>query len=238
MMSLVEHSGKQGVLKKVSCVSSKEAASSIVNNAGALRTFGDEDENVLTGLIGIVAREQAADYAATLLARWGDLGRVLTARPELLAQDVPVIVADLISAARGAVAQALARKIRNRPIIADFEALQEYLLLKIGYERAEHVRMLLLDTKKHLLADELLISGTIDEAVVYTREIVRRCLDLGATSLFLVHNHPSGSPEPSAGDRQLSARLSRVLRPLGICVDDHLIVATGGITSLRSLGLI
>jgi DNA repair protein RadC len=122
--------------------------------------------------------------------------------------------------------------------ISGTEALARYLRADMGYRPCEQLRILFLATGNRLLADEVVIEGSIDSASVLPRPIVHRALELGATGIIAVHNHPGGSPEPSRADIEATRYLVTACRPLEIEVHDHLIVARGGWTSLRLKGLL
>ena len=123
-------------------------------------------------------------------------------------------------------------------MLASWQALLDYLHADMAHLAIERVRALHLDGKNRLIRDDLVSEGTIDQAAVYVREIVRRAIDLGSASLILVHNHPSGDPSPSKADIALTREVIQAGRPLGIAVHDHVIVGANGNASLRALGLI
>ena len=109
---------------------------------------------------------------------------------------------------------------------------------QLQHETREQFRVLFLDTKNQLIADEIMSQGTVDQAPVYPREIARRALELSASSLILVHNHPSGDTKPSRADIDITRELIDALMSFDISIHDHLIVGTGGVTSFKSAGLI
>ena len=112
------------------------------------------------------------------------------------------------------------------------------LMIDMAHLNHERVRVLYLDVRNRLIDDHLLADGSVDEATVHPREVVKRALDLGASALILVHNHPSGSPEPSRADIQLTNRIAEAGRLLGIVVHDHVIIGKTGHVSLRAKGLV
>jgi DNA repair protein RadC len=133
----------------------------------------------------------------------------------------------------------LAREeILNQPILRNWEKLMAYLNLELARERVEHFRVLFLDGRNHLLADEALARGTVDHTPVYPREVVKRSLELHATALILVHNHPSGDPSPSRPDVEMTKEVSEAVGPIGVVVHDHVIVGNGKWLSLRQAGLL
>jgi len=114
----------------------------------------------------------------------------------------------------------------------------DYCRAAMAFESKEHFRILFLDKGNHLIADEQHQTGTVDHTPVYPREVVKRALELSATAVILVHNHPSGDPTPSRADIDMTRAIVEVARPLGIAVHDHLIVGKDGHASLKALKLI
>lgn len=151
---------------------------------------------------------------------------------------MPAPVADLILSARAVVEQALLEELQDRPILENGSVLERYLALSLAHQPVEQVRLLLLDARLQLIADEPLATGSAAEVPIYAREVARRCLDLGATGLILVHNHPSGQAQPGADDIAATRRLAETLRGLEIELWDHVVVAAGGSTSMRVAGLL
>ncbi|MCB2085084.1 MAG: DNA repair protein RadC, partial [Sphingomonadaceae bacterium] len=119
-----------------------------------------------------------------------------------------------------------------------WQALLDYLTIDMAHLTVERVRVLYLNTQNRLIQDHHVGDGSIDEAAIHPREVIRRGLDIGATALILVHNHPSGNPEPSRADIQITNRIAEAGRLLGITVHDHVIVGRNGHVSLRAKGLI
>lgn len=125
----------------------------------------------------------------------------------------------------------------DNPIITSWTQLADYCRVQMAFKEIEHFRILFLDKRNRLIADELHQKGTIDHTPVYPREVIKRALEFGATAIFLVHNHPSGDPSPSAADVRISRQIADVARELGITLHDHLIVGKSGNVSLRNLKL-
>ena len=123
-------------------------------------------------------------------------------------------------------------------MLATWQALLDYLRADMAHQVVERFRVLHLDTRNTLIRDELMSEGTIDQTAVYTRQVVKRALDLGAAAVILVHNHPSGDPSPSRADIEITKAIAAAGKPLGIAVHDHLIIGTKGHASLRAQGLI
>lgn len=178
--------------------------------------------------------------AKALIARFGSLAAVLDADPAALQETKGVGEAG--AAALKSVALAARRmargKVTNRPVLSSWQALLDYLAVDMGNLNHERVRVLYLNARNQLVLDHLAQDGTIDEAAIHPREVIRKGLDIGATALILVHNHPSGSPEPSRADIAITTQLAEAGRHLGIVVHDHVIVAGTKHVSLRAKGLI
>ncbi|MDW8369248.1 MAG: DNA repair protein RadC [Geminicoccaceae bacterium] len=200
-----------------------------------------EDGELLQILIYLVAPHAAVhEVAARLLDRFGTLGAVLAAREaDLLA--VPGVAREvprLFRMLRTTVARLLQEPLKQRPIIGSFNTLLDYLSVTMRDEPVEQVRILFLDRKNQLIRDEVVARGTVDHTPLYPREVLRACLDHGASAIILVHNHPSGDPSPSDADIQLTRQIDRALATLDIALHDHVVVGRGRWTSFRELGLL
>ncbi|WP_226792890.1 RadC family protein [Altererythrobacter sp. CC-YST694] len=178
--------------------------------------------------------------AKSLIRRFGSLAAVLNADARVLA-DHPQM-GETSAAALKVVALAARRlakqQVREQPVLGSWQALIDYLRIDMAHLTVERVRVLYLNTQNMLILDEHVGDGSIDEAAIHPREVIRRALDLGATALILVHNHPSGSPEPSRADIQITNRIAEAGRLLGIVVHDHVIIGREGHVSLKAKGLI
>lgn len=191
-------------------------------------------------LFGASARGDTKPLAKALLARFGSLSGVLNAEAGALRQ-----ISGISDAGIGALkiaalaARRMARsEVRQQPVLGSWQALLDYLAIDMAHLTVERVRVLYLDTRNRLILDHWVGDGTLDEAAIHPREVIRRGLDLGAAALILVHNHPSGNPEPSRADIQITHRIAEAGRLLGIIVHDHVIVGQEGHVSLRAKGLI
>lgn len=187
-----------------------------------------------------ILRVDTKPIAKALLAEFGSLGRVLTAEPERLKAVHPRLgdqTAALFRALREVNRRILGEQIADRPLLSSWSALLDYCRASLAGEPVERFRILFLDRKNRLIRDEQQQRGTIDHTPLYPREVVKRALELGATALILVHNHPSGDPTPSAADIAMTREVKDIAQKLGIEVHDHIVVAAGGARSLRQLGL-
>jgi DNA repair protein RadC len=185
-------------------------------------------------------RVDTKPVAKRLLAKFGSFAEVVSAPPERLKEvegvgDRAVEELKLIKAA----AERLTKgEIRARPALSSWSSVLDYLRLAQGFEAREQFRILFLDKKNHLIADEVQGRGTVDHTPVYVREVVKRALELSATAIILVHNHPSGDPTPSRADIDMTKQIIDAARPLGVSVHDHVIVGRNGHASFRGLRLI
>lgn len=186
-----------------------------------------------------IPRRDTKPMARKLLVEFGGLGPLLSADPESLARaDLSDGVIAALKIAEASALRLLRSEIADRPILTNWQALTNYLHADMAHRLVERVRVLHLNTKNALIRDELISEGSVDQAAVHVREIVRRALELGSAALIIVHNHPSGDPEPSRQDVALTRDLISALKPLGISLHDHVVVGIRGHASLRALGLI
>jgi DNA repair protein RadC len=128
--------------------------------------------------------------------------------------------------------------VKRRTVLSSWSAVLDYCRTAQAFAEKEQFRVLFLDKRNQLIADEVQQTGTVDHTPVYPREVVKRALELSATAIILVHNHPSGDPAPSRADIQMTQQIVEVARPLGISVHDHIIVGKEGHASLKGLRLI
>jgi DNA repair protein RadC len=189
-------------------------------------------------LFSAILRKDTKPLAKQLIASFGDFAGVISASPEQLAAegltDGTVALLKVIQAG----AQRLGRQsLMDKEILSSWTALIDYLRSAMARETNEHFRLLFLDRKNRLIKDEVQARGTVDHTPVYVREVVKRALELGATALILVHNHPSGDPTPSRADIEMTREIARAAAPLGVTIHDHIIVGRGEPASLKALGL-
>jgi DNA repair protein RadC len=126
----------------------------------------------------------------------------------------------------------------KKPVLSSWNALIDYLTVAMAHETVEQFRLLFLDRKNALIADEVQQRGTIDHTPVYPREVVKRALELGASALILVHNHPSGDPTPSRADIEMTKEIGRAAHAVGVILHDHIIVGKGKHASFKGMGLL
>lgn len=186
-----------------------------------------------------IPRGDVKPLAKRLIARFGSLAGVLGASladlktvsgvGESVALDLKLVHTLALRMGRGEVAK--------RTIITSWTQLLAYVRLALAHEAREQFRVLFLDRKNQLIADEVMNHGTVDHAPVYPREVMRRALELSASAVILVHNHPSGDPTPSTADIQMTREIIEAGRALKILVHDHLVVGRDGVASFKSLGL-
>jgi DNA repair protein RadC len=178
-----------------------------------------------------------ADQASALLAAFGSLPEVLGAAPGDLLRLAGRPAAARLRLVRELARRMLVRPLRVRDMLSSSHAVCDYLRATLTGAPREQFRVLFLDRRHHLIADELQNEGTVDHAPVYPREVMRRSLELHASALLIVHNHPAQDPTPSAADVDMTRQLVEAGRPLRIVVHDHMIVAGQQVVSLKSLGL-
>jgi len=191
-------------------------------------------------LFRAIPRRDVKPIAKQLLAKFGSFADVLTAPVERLTE-VPGVsdkVATELKVIQAAAVKLTQGKVLNKPAISSWSALIDYCRASMAYNKTEQFRILFLDRKNVLIADEIQQQGTIDHTPVYPREVVKRALELGASSIILVHNHPSGDPTPSRADIEMTKRIVEAGKSLGINVHDHLVIGKGEHASFKSLGLL
>lgn len=185
-------------------------------------------------------RRDTKALAKKLIRDFGGFGSLLAADAEAICRigEVSEGAAAAIKIAQASALRLLQSEVKERPVLGSWQALLDYLHADMAHNPIEHVRVLFLNSKNMLIRDDLMWEGSVDEAAVYVREIVRRALDCHATALILVHNHPSGDPSPSSQDIKLTREIVEAGRHLKITVHDHIIIGTRGHSSLRGMGLI
>jgi DNA repair protein RadC len=190
-------------------------------------------------LFRAIPRRDTKDLAKRLIARFGSFAEVVNAPAERLREvkglgQSAIAEFRLIQAATLRVAKA---RIVERPALTSWSQVVDYLRIAQGFESREQFRILFLDKRNTLIADEVQGRGTVDHTPVYVREVVKRALEVSATAIILVHNHPSGDPTPSKADVDMTKLIVDALKPVGIAVLDHVIVGRNGHASLKGLRL-
>jgi len=178
--------------------------------------------------------------AKELLARFGSFAEVMNATEARL-REIPGVgerVVDELKLIRAAALRLMRTEIVGRTVLGSWQAVLDYLRAAQGYDEKEQFRILFLDKRNQLVADEVQQTGTVDHTPVYIREVVKRALELSASALILVHNHPSGDPTPSAADIDMTRQIVSAARPLGVQVHDHIIVGRGGYFSMKGKKII
>jgi len=185
-------------------------------------------------------RRDTKPMAKALIARFGTFAEALNAPEELLREvpgigDAAIVELKLV---RAAALRLMRGEVLERPVLSSWAQVLDYCRASMGFESKERFRIIFLDMRNQIIADEVQQTGTVDHTPVYVREVVKRALELSATAIVLVHNHPSGDPTPSRADIEMTKQIVAAGKPLGVIVHDHIIVGKKGHASLRGLGLI
>ncbi|QGP80720.1 RadC family protein [Sphingobium sp. CAP-1] len=199
------------------------------------------DHELIEYLLALaIPRRDTKPLAKELLRSFGGIGGLMTADWAAIAR-VPGMGDTSVAAIKIVQATAL-RMLRNevaaRPVLASWQALLDYLRADMAFLGVERVRVLHLNSRNMLIRDDHMGDGSIDQAAIYVREVIRRAIDFGSAALILVHNHPSGSPEPSRQDIDVTRQIIDAGKRLGIAVHDHIIIGAQGHVSLRAKGLL
>ena len=185
-------------------------------------------------------RRDTKPLAKALIARFGTFAEAMNA-PEELLREVPGIGEAAITElklVRAAALRLVRGEVLERPVLSSWAQVLDYCRASMGFASKEQFRILFLDKRNQIIADEVQQTGTVDHTPVYVREVVKRALELSATAIVLVHNHPSGDPTPSRADIEMTKQIVAAAKPLGVLVHDHIIVGKQGHASFRGLGLI
>jgi DNA repair protein RadC len=191
-------------------------------------------------LFRAVPRRDTKPLAKAILAQFGTFAEALNA-PEERLKEVPGLgeaALTEIKLVRAAALRLVRGEVLERPVLASWSQVLDYCRASMGFEAKEQFRILFLDKRNQIIADEVQQKGTVDHTPVYVRELVKRALELSATAIVLVHNHPSGDPTPSRADIEMTKQIVSSAKNLGIVVHDHIIVGKQGHASFRGLGLI
>jgi DNA repair protein RadC len=198
------------------------------------------DHELIEYLLALaIPRRDTKPLAKALLAEFGGIGGLLSADGEALGRVKGMGETSIaaIKIAHAAAIRLLRAEVAERPVLSNWQALLDYLRADMAHHTNERVRVLHLNTRNMLIRDELMSEGSIDEAALYVREVIRRAIDLGSAAIILVHNHPSGDPSPSRADIDVTRNMAEAGKRMGIAVHDHIIMGTSGHSSLRAMGL-
>ena len=187
-----------------------------------------------------IPRRDVKPLAKELLARFGNLAGVLNAETGELERvtDLSENTITALKIIQAAAHRLLKQEIINKPVLNSWTRLLDYCHATMAHEKKEHFRILFLNKKNELIADEVQQTGTVDHTQAYPREIMKRALELSASALILVHNHPSGDPQPSEADIDMTYAIKAAAEPFQIILHDHIIIARNGTGSFKTLGLL
>jgi len=187
-----------------------------------------------------IPRRDTKPQAKALLKEFGSLVKLLGADPDALRRveglsEGAIAALKIVQAAN---LRMLKGELADRPLLSSWDALLDYLRADMGSQDIERVRVLYLNARNMLIRDELASEGSIDQSAIYVREVIKRALELGASAIILVHNHPSGSPEPSRQDIAITRDIAAAAGKLGIVLHDHIVVGGSDYRSMRGMGLL
>lgn len=209
------------------------------------RLLGDADgmadyELVEYLLALAIPRRDTKPLAKALLHEFGSLAQLIAADPDVLRRvdgmgETAIAALKIVQAAG---LRMLKGEFRDKPLLSSWDALLDWLRADMGPIEVERVRVLYLNARNMLIRDELASEGSIDQSAIYVREVIKRALELGASAIILVHNHPSGSPEPSRQDIAITRDIAEAAAKLGIALHDHIIIGGSDHRSFRAMGLL
>lgn len=187
-----------------------------------------------------IPRRDVKELAKTLLSTFGSLPELMSASHHALTQidGISENVATAIKTVTAIAERMMKQEFMHKPILNNWTRLMDYCHMTMAHEKKEHFRILFMNKKNELIADEIQGSGTVDHTPAYPREIMKRSLELGATAIILMHNHPSGDPKPSQADIDMTNAIIAAAKPFEITIHDHIVIARNGYTSFRNEGLI
>jgi DNA repair protein RadC len=201
---------------------------------------GFHDYELIEYLLSLtIPRVDTKPLAKRLLDDFGGIGPLLGASADALRREgLSEATIGALKIAEATALRMLEARVEGQPVLSSWDALGDYLHAAMAHRRTEEVRILFLNAKNMLIANEALWQGSVDEASVHVREVIARAIALGATAIIIVHNHPSGDPSPSQQDIRLTRDLVEAGRHMKVTVHDHVIVGAQGRTSMRAMGLI
>lgn len=191
-------------------------------------------------LFSAIPRRDVKPLAKDLMNKFGGFAGVLSADPHKLEEHGHLKPSAIVAlkAVQAAAVRMLGQQARDQTVVGSWDQLMAYLRLDMQNRATEMVRLLFLNKKNALIADEVMQHGTVDQAPIYPREVVRRVLELGASAVILVHNHPSGDPRPSDADIAMTRQIAAALASIDVTIHDHVIIGRTAQASLRGLGLL
>jgi DNA repair protein RadC len=199
------------------------------------------DHELIEYLIGLsIKRGDTKPLAKKLISEFGGIGGLLTADAEVIMRNggVGETTASALKIVQACALRMLQSEVKEQPVFASWNALLDYLRLDMAHMTTERVRILHVNSRNMMIRDEVMAEGSIDQAVISVREVIRRAIDLGSAGIIIVHNHPSGDPAPSRADIALTRDIAEAGRRLGILVHDHVIIGMKGHSSMRASGII
>ncbi len=199
------------------------------------------DHELIEYLLALaIPRRDTKPLAKQLLSHYGGLSALLTADPQNLNRQKGLGETSIaaLKIVQAAALRLISEPVREQPILSSWQSLLDYLRADMAHLTTERIRILFLNSKNMLIRDEVTGEGSIDQAAIYVREVMRRAIDLGAASIILVHNHPSGDSAPSRQDIELTREVIDAGKKMGIAVHDHIIIGKDGHSSMRGAGLI
>ena len=191
-------------------------------------------------LFSVIPRRDTKPIAKALIKRFGSFGEVISAPVEALmdVEGIKETAAVSLKAVQAAAQRLLRAKVKDQPVISSWNDLIAYCTARMAYNAIEQFRVIYLDRKNRLITDEAQAEGTVDHTPVYPREVVKRALELNASGVIMVHNHPSGDPTPSRADIDMTRKVKDALNAVSITLHDHIVVSRGGHVSFKSQGLL
>ncbi len=191
-------------------------------------------------LFSALPRGDVKPLAKSLIKRFGSVGAILAAEPRALAEveGAGMAVVHTLKLAEAVSLRMLRDQLKDRPVIANWKALLDYCKASLAHQMNEQFHVMFLDNNNSLIADETQQKGTVNHVPLYPREVIKRALELNASAIILVHNHPSEDSTPSAADIEMTAEVCDAGKKLGISVHDHLIINRNGHSSFKSMGLL
>ncbi|MDC9701430.1 MAG: DNA repair protein RadC [Alphaproteobacteria bacterium] len=191
-------------------------------------------------LFSALPRRDTKPLAKALIKKFGSFAEVISASEKRLKEidGVGETIITQIKIAEATSFRLLRRQVQSRPLLSSWSSVLDYCHVGMAFAEIEQLRILFLDKKNALISDEVQQTGTVDHTPLYPREVIKRALELSATAIILVHNHPSGDPTPSASDIEMTHKIFKIAKTLNIEVHDHIIIGKNGHTSMKGLGLI